>query len=349
MKVYIARPPGYDNPHDVFPFVRTLLTWLEKEGIEYTATPENGEDIALGIQWTPGLDIVRSLRQRGIPFVHRLDGRARSLVKVYERDEENRQINAIADWTVFQSQFVRQHTTATVETIFGNEAPICLRPDRGSIIYNGVDRSIFCEHGPREALDGEFIVLHVAFTHGIRKGVSDLVQLADLVRHNPRIRFVTVGRQDQDVAHGHLLRKLPNVTHLGVIVDRERLASIMRASHVLLFPSREDYCPNTVLEAMSCGLPVLYHPSGGTPELVRDNESIAGIPMMPDNPVYPLHAIREHQPEFSRRAVAMVERRFTLQHVGSAYIELFRALIHARREQPHSGTSKPKFRIEQPA
>jgi glycosyltransferase involved in cell wall biosynthesis len=331
MKVYIARPPGYDNPNDVFPFVRSLLTWFEQEGIEHTATPESGEDVALGIQWVPGLDIVESLARRGVPFIHRLDGRARSLVKVYEQDEENRRINAIADWTVFQSRFVREHTTRTVETIFGPEPPICLNPQRGSIIYNGVDRRVFSQTGPRERLDGEFIVLHVAFTHNIRKGVADLVQLASALRDNPKIRFITIGRQDLDVAHGHLLRQLPNVSHLGVIVDRERLASIMRGCHVLFFPSREDYCPNTVLEAMSCGLPILFHPSGGTPELVCDQHTVAGVPMMPENPVYPLHVIREHHAEFSRRAVEMVERRFTLRHVGDAYVQLFRRLIAERR------------------
>ncbi len=332
MKVYIARPPGYDNPNDVFPFVRTLQTWFDREGIAYTAEPDTGEDIALGIQWVPGLEIVESLHRRGIPLIHRLDGRARALVKNYSADEENRRINALADWTVFQSQYVREHTTKAQDTIFGREEPICLNPGRGSIIYNGVDRSVFCESGPRERLDGELIVLHVAFTHNIRKGVADLVQLASALRDNPKIRFVTIGRQDLDVAHGHLLRQLPNVTHLGVIVDRERLASIMRACHVLFFPSREDYCPNTVLEAMSCGLPIVFHPSGGTPELVCDQHTVAGVPMMPENPVYPLHVIREHHTEFSRRAIEMVERRFTLRHVGDAYVQLFQRIIESRRK-----------------
>ena len=33
----------------------------------------------------------------------------------------------------------------------------------------------------------------------------------------------------------------------------------------------KDPCPNTVIEAMSCGLPILYSDSGGLPEIIGDN------------------------------------------------------------------------------
>ena len=32
-----------------------------------------------------------------------------------------------------------------------------------------------------------------------------------------------------------------------------------------------DWCPNTVVEALSCGVPVLCSHNGGTKELVKDN------------------------------------------------------------------------------
>ena len=35
-----------------------------------------------------------------------------------------------------------------------------------------------------------------------------------------------------------------------------------------------DPCPNAVIEALSCGLPVIYSNSGGTPELVGNNAGI---------------------------------------------------------------------------
>jgi len=38
-----------------------------------------------------------------------------------------------------------------------------------------------------------------------------------------------------------------------------------------------DVCPSTVIEAMACGLPIVYSASGGTPELVGPEAGI-GVP-----------------------------------------------------------------------
>jgi len=43
----------------------------------------------------------------------------------------------------------------------------------------------------------------------------------------------------------------------------------------LFFPSENDPCPNTVIEAILAGVPVCYNPLGGTKELVKD----CGLPL----------------------------------------------------------------------
>jgi|GEM_PF-1873990 len=335
MKVFLGASPGYQNEWHVFPFAKTLATYLERTGHAWTLDPrEPGIDVAMLVQWSTDLEAVRELKSRGVPLVHRLDGRARSLVKNYDKDELNREINALADWTVFQSEYVRRHVTRPAETFFGTEEPVALDAARSSLIYNGVDRSVFNERvTPRAFDDGaELRFLHVAFTSNVRKGVGDVVRLAELLRSNPRVRFVCLGRQAEDAVWGVRLRRLENVTLLGATGDRETIAATMRGCSALLFPSRNDYCPNTVLEAMSCGLPVIYHDSGGTPELVRDEIDAAGVAMSEPNPVYPLHAVAEHLDELSRRAVEMVKRRFTMERMGGAYVELFERLLgHAQR------------------
>ncbi len=46
--------------------------------------------------------------------------------------------------------------------------------------------------------------------------------------------------------------------------------ALYRRAHVLLHPKVNDPCPNVVLEALACGLPVVHSATGGTPELVGD-------------------------------------------------------------------------------
>ena len=41
-----------------------------------------------------------------------------------------------------------------------------------------------------------------------------------------------------------------------------------RAADVFVLTTHQDACPNAVLEAMACGLPVLFSANGGVPELV---------------------------------------------------------------------------------
>ena len=43
---------------------------------------------------------------------------------------------------------------------------------------------------------------------------------------------------------------------------------IFHQSDILLHAKIHDVCPGVVIEAMSCGVPVVYSSSGGVPELV---------------------------------------------------------------------------------
>ena len=49
---------------------------------------------------------------------------------------------------------------------------------------------------------------------------------------------------------------------------------IRKGMDVYLILKHNDPCPNTVIEGMACGLPVLYSASGGVPELVGSEAGI---------------------------------------------------------------------------
>ncbi|MEM9083858.1 MAG: hypothetical protein AAGB34_09705, partial [Planctomycetota bacterium] len=125
MRIYLDKAPGYDKTNTVFPFSKSLTTYLDRNNIEWTLDPEAPDlDAALLVQWATPIDSVRRLKDRGVPIVHRLDGRGRAVVKVYEMDDVNHQISQLADWSIYQSNYVQRHTTQPCQTLFGLQPPI---------------------------------------------------------------------------------------------------------------------------------------------------------------------------------------------------------------------------------
>jgi glycosyltransferase involved in cell wall biosynthesis len=54
-----------------------------------------------------------------------------------------------------------------------------------------------------------------------------------------------------------------------VVTDEKYKAMVMRSCDLLFYPSYADPAPNVVLEAMACGLPIIYQPYGGVHEMVK--------------------------------------------------------------------------------
>ena len=63
------------------------------------------------------------------------------------------------------------------------------------------------------------------------------------------------------------------VNYLGTITDPEDMVSAYNAADVIVVPSLEDNLPNTIMEALSCGTPVVGFKTGGIPEMIDHQEN----------------------------------------------------------------------------
>ena len=61
-------------------------------------------------------------------------------------------------------------------------------------------------------------------------------------------------------------------------LDRDQVARLLRQARVALNPSRVDNMPNSVLEALASGVPVVSTRVGGVPYIVRDGETALLVP-----------------------------------------------------------------------
>lgn len=156
---------------------------------------------------------------------------------------------------VFQSKYSRE--------CFKGHSDVL--PTHTGIIQNGADQTLFY---PEEiSLDGIHIKLvSSSWSVNSNKGFDLIAAVSKL----DNVAVSHIGRWPKETG-------IENVKLLGEMEEKQ-IAAELRNHHFLLFPSKNEACSNTVTEALSSGLPVLYHPFGGTSEQCRNDKFGMPIP-----------------------------------------------------------------------
>ncbi len=135
-------------------------------------------------------------------------------------------------------------------------------------IPNGIEESVFRPIDQRAA--------RKQFNLPVHKKVV-LFVADNLSNERKGFRFIeeAVNRiKDESIvwcAIGETPNNQPGINYLGTINDERVLANAYSSANLFVIPSLEDNLPNTVLEAMFCGIPALGFKVGGLPDMI-DNE-----------------------------------------------------------------------------
>ena len=112
------------------------------------------------------------------------------------------------------------------------------------------------------------IILFVAYlVDNVRKGFNLLLESLAMINKN-EYAICTVGAKTPETNFTDI-----DFYQLGYIDNEVKLSEAYNAADVFVIPSLADNLPNTVLESLMCGTPVIAFPVGGIPDMVQHGEN----------------------------------------------------------------------------
>ena len=328
--------PRVDGLGGVTSFRLKFEEGLRTRGVEVTYDPSQPADALLVLAGTRHLLALRGARRRGMRIVQRLDGinwvhrvRWAGLRYTLRAIYGNRNLSFIrtrlADHVVYQSQFIKHWW----ENWY--------RPARASstVILNGVDLEQYTPHGLHERPSGHYrlLVVEGSLAGGLNYGLVNAVSLAGALSKKFKIELMIAGRVD-----GRTKNKLKPQTAFRLqfmdTVAREHVPWLMRSSHFLLSAEVNPPCPNSVIEALACGLPVIGFDTGSLAELVPGDAGqlvpYGANPWKLEPPDIPALAnaaqeVLDDQPRFRASARERAEAVFDVEKMVDEYLKVLLA------------------------
>ena len=220
-------------------------------------------------------------RLDGMNWLHRLAGIRKDGWRHYLRAEYGNRLLALirsrlASRIVYQSEFAR----GWWERTHGQSA----QPWR--VIYNGVDLTSYSPEGNRPPGDRWRLLLVEGslmggYEQGLQAAVELSLRLAQLLAapaapiERRTVELAVAGRVNAGVQNEwetRLQQKrggLPVSINWAGLTPLEQIPALDRSAHLLYSSDIHPACPNAVIEALACGLPVIAFETGALPEMVN--------------------------------------------------------------------------------
>ncbi len=158
-----------------------------------------------------------------------------------------------------------------------------------------------------------------------RKGFGLLVEALKSLGDQTNLCLISVGRNKPEIPTDLLH------IHLGQITNPQLLSAVYSLADLFVIPSLQDNLPNTVLESLACGTPVVGFDCGGIPDMVRPG--ITGL-LAPAKDIEALRTTiidlladetRRQDMRVKCRQIAIEE--YSLNRQATRYLELYTSLL----------------------
>ncbi len=143
-----------------------------------------------------------------------------------------------------------------------------------SVIPNGLNTNAFAPRnteGLRETLgipaDYKVILFVADSVENKRKGMRYLVDALAALKDPGKIALLSVGRGEVEIPGS------VRIIRIGHVESEHLLSMLYSLADISVIPSLQDNLPNTALESIACGTPVVAFDVGGIPDIVRNGET----------------------------------------------------------------------------
>jgi glycosyltransferase involved in cell wall biosynthesis len=314
-------------------FRRYITKGLNDIGIDVIHQFSTDVDVVLLIGGTKNFKWLDTLKTSDIPIVQRL-GPINWLYKFESVLSKHYWMSRIrnnilfkiqkkyANYNIYQSNFCAKWWHDELGDSLVNQ----------SIIYNSVDISKFppVENNRSGKLKLIAVEGNLSYTSLVNKIPITLINRLNEVGIDSTLTLVG----DLDTVTKNNVKKMPNVDYLGVI-SNNLLHGVLSKHNIFISSEILPACPNSPLEAMSTGLPVVGFDTGALSELVRDNAGLCANygadPWLLDLPNYnnlvdAVRLVDSGLDTYSKNAVSNINKNFTLSKMTEEYVKVFKTL-----------------------
>ena len=316
-------------------FQGRLAEELRSTGFKVTFDPADSAISAiLVVGGTRHLAELRQAKKRGVRIVQRLNGmnwvqrRKFTGLRHFLRAEAGNWILStirrnLADRIVYQSEFTRSWWQRAYGEVKAS----------GSVIYNGVNLNEFSpEAGIAPSPDHyRMLLVEGHLGGGYEQGLFTAVDAAVLLnqRLERPLELMVVGEVPEALKR-EVSAKGQEIIWKGV-VKRSDIPAIDCSAHLLFSSDINTACPNSVIEALACGLPVIGYDTGALPELITANTGMiaryGGDPWRLEKP--DIHAlvdaaqlVLKNQTQFSAAARLRAQSTFDIKQITQKYLHV---------------------------
>jgi glycosyltransferase involved in cell wall biosynthesis len=201
---------------------------------------------------------------------------------------------------------IRRHQFSVIKNIVNNKV----------FFY---DKTLFQNNGVKKLL---FVSQHINEYH---KGLDILLDALKVVPGN--FELILIGSAAPENMADNRIKCI------GEVTSNDELVKYYHRADALIIPSREDNLPNVMLEALSCGLPVLATPVGGMLDVIKNNfNGLVCADLNPQSLANIISLFLEGKISFKREAIALnAYLQFGEMQVVEKYIHLYTQILNTHK------------------